>query len=336
MKTFDVITVGNAIIDAYLTLNKDHNHARVDEEKNEICFPKGDKVRVDSTKFLLGGNAANVSVGLARQGFSSAITAEIGDDEFSEKILNTLNKEQVNLSLLKRSHAQSSFAVGINVGDDRTIFVEHVKRAHDFSFTDTNSQWLYLTSIGDEWKEAYRKTLGFIDENHIRLAFNPGTYQLGMLGQEIFPILSRCEILFVNKEEAAKISNFKLSHEGDKENQKVIIDLLQILSDHGVKIVVITDGKHGAYALSEGKIFHTGQFPADIIERTGAGDAFSSGFLGALLAGNDIQEAMKWGSVNAASVIEHIGAQEGLLSKEEIEKKLSERPDFEAEVIKNL
>ncbi len=331
MSSFDLISVGNAIIDAHLVLNKDHNHVRVDEKTHELCFPMGGKVKVDSAQFLLGGNAANVSVGIARQGLSAAITAEIGDDEFSEKIVNTLQGEKVDITLVKRSQAGSSFAVGINVGEDRTLFVEHVKRAHNFTFENMSSKWLYLTSIGDEWKTAYRNTLGFIDSSHAKLAFNPGTYQLSMLGQEIFPILSRCEVLFVNKEEAATISNFKLpvTHE-EKENEKIIIDLLQILTDHGVKVVVITDGKNGAYAMTQQHIYHTGQFPAQIVERTGAGDAFSSGFLGAIIAGKDHKDAMKWGSCNAASVIEHVGAQAGLLHRKEIEKRLSEHPEFEA------
>jgi len=341
MSSFDLITVGNAIIDTYLTLHDAHLPAgrqvpnvRLDEKTKELCFPSGAKIKVDKAEFLLGGNAANVAVGATRLGYVAAIAAEIGDDEFSEKIVNTFKKDHIDLSLLKRSHAGSSFAIGINFQGERTLFVEHVKRVHDFTFENTTSKWMYLTSIGQEWHTAYKNALGFVDSAHVHLAYNPGTYQLEMLGQEVFPILSRCDILFVNKEEAAAITQFKLP-EGDdlKENEKIIVDLLQILSDHGVKTVVITDGKNGAYCHFEKTILHASQFPAEIVERTGAGDAFATGFLGAVMSGLDHKEAMKWGSVNAASVIEHIGAQEGLLGKEDIQKRLQAHPEFEVQTL---
>ena len=86
---FDVVCVGNAKIDSFLTLRQANNHIRLIEDTNELCIKFGEKISVDSAAILLGGNAANVSVGLSRLGLNVALLAEIGKDEFAQKIINT-------------------------------------------------------------------------------------------------------------------------------------------------------------------------------------------------------------------------------------------------------
>src|SRR3989338_11586108 len=130
---FDVICVGNAKIDSFLTLREANNHLRLLEETNELCIKFGEKIAVDKAEILLGGNAANVSVGTSRLGLNTVIVAEIGKDEFAQKIINTLSKENVNTSnILQTEGRQSSFSTIINYKGVRTIFSEHVKRLHNF------------------------------------------------------------------------------------------------------------------------------------------------------------------------------------------------------------
>ncbi len=302
-----VLCIGDAVVDGFLT---------VDEN---VLIQQGKKIQVDSCQFLLGGNACNVSIGLSRLGIPSSLCAEIGDDDFSQKIINGLTKEKVDLSLLKQTKGEmSSFAIGIQSKNDRTLFVYHVERKHHFDLTNASAEWVYLSSMGKEWKGAYEKVLS-LQNGGIKLVFNPGTPQLSDGLDLIYEVLKKTDVLFVNKEEAAKISNFKFQISNEKE--KNIKELLVSLQKMGVKIVVVTDGENGSSVIDEnGKIYSFGVLSCKVVEKTGAGDAYTSGFLGALIYGKDIEEAMRWGAANAAAVVGKVGAQTGLLKREEISK----------------
>lgn len=339
-KTFDVITVGNATIDAIISVQDTNPHLCINEKSHELCAKYGQKIPVEGYKFCLGGNACNIAVGMSRMGYKSSLCAEIGDDEFAQKIKNGLIKENIDQALLLQTKgAATTFAVAINFKNERTIFVEHVKRKHNFSFDEVLAKWVYLTSIGRDWKNAYQKTLDFVKSNNIKLAFSPGTHQLEEGYEGIANVLEAADILFVNREEAIRISNIKYPAKGEARQRRQISNtneeikkLLETLQKLGPKVVVVTDGKDGSYVLDDsGKFYHLGFFPASVVQKTGAGDAYASGFLSAIMLDKSIVESMRWGAVNAASVIEHIGAQEGLLGKEEIEKKLDEHLEFQVE-----
>ena len=314
MLHFDIACVGNAKIDTFLTLHEANAHLRLLKETNELCIKYGEKIAVEKAEILLGGNAANVAVGISRLGLNPAIIAEIGKDEFAQKIINTLKNEKVDTSnILQTEGQQSSFSTIINYKGERTIFSEHVKRLHDFNFKNISAKWTYLTSLGEEWQDAYNKTVNFVKETQCLLAFNPGTLQIESGIKNIENVLLITNILFVNKEEAEDLLNF--GH-----GQKDIKDLITGLQKFGPKNVVITDGQNGSFVLDdEGNFSNENIVKAEIVEKTGAGDAYSSGFLSAIINGKSIADAMRWGSKNSASVIGKVGAQTGLLYKTDFE-----------------
>lgn len=308
LTNFDVVCVGDAKIDTFLSFSKANTHIRLAPETNELCIKHGEKISVDKAQHLLGGDAANVSVGLARQGLKSTLVAELGDDLFSQKIIDGLNKEKVDTSCLQKTSGQeASFSVIISFQGERTIFSEHVTRIHNFNFENIATKWVYLTSLGNEWKDAYSKTLEFVQNSNRHLAFNPGTLQINGDFKDIEKQLSHTDILFLNKDEAMIILNTK----NEISNIK---DLLNGLKKLGPKIVIITDGGNGSYAMDgNGNYFEHGIIQTQVVEKTGAGDAYSSGFLSAILHNKSVQEAMELGARNSASAIGHVGAQTGLL-----------------------
>lgn len=310
MSQFDVICVGSAKIDNFLTLHEANSHLRLIKETNELCIKFGEKITVDKVEVLLGGNAANVSVGTSRLGLNTAIIAEIGKDEFAQKIINTLSKENVDTSKLHQAEGQqSSFSTIINYKGERTIFSEHVKRKHDFSFENISTKWIYLTSLGDEWRPAYQKTVDFVKNTKSNLAFNPGTLQIKGGKDNLEHVLLATNLLFINREEGEELLDYP---HGQKNIEEIIINLQKL----GPKIVVITDGKNGSFAIDErGSILKEDIIQAEVVEKTGAGDAYSSGFLSALVNNKSTADAMKWGTRNSTSVIGKIGATAGLLSK---------------------
>lgn len=313
---FDIITIGDCSLDAFLEIHEASLHAKLHREEGELSFKFGDKIPVESFHFLVGGNAANTAVSFSRLGLQAAIITTIGADELSEKIVKTLKKEGVETGFIQKEPGTSSnFSVSINFQGERTLFTYHLKRKNK-PLEIPEVSWIYLTSLGEYWQEAYEKTCQFVKEKKIKLAFAPGSHQLEGDPRLLKEVLSLTTILFVNKEEAIKISD-----RGNEDIKK----LLAILQKLGAKIVSITDGVNGSWTiLEDGKILNLGIFPCNIVEKTGAGDAYAGGFLAAFIYGLPISTAMAWGAINAASVIEKVGAQTGLLTREEIEKKLKE------------
>ncbi|MBI5045285.1 MAG: carbohydrate kinase family protein [Candidatus Levybacteria bacterium] len=310
---YDVVTIGNVLIDAFLHLSDHANLVRADSHTNELRIGLGQKIPLDGYDLQMGGNAANVAVGLRRTGYKSALMAEVGEDELSSKILHDLEKEKVEMELLHKGKGTTSLSVGLQYKNERILFTHHQQREHNFDFSSFQTRLIYLTSLGHSWLPTYKKAAEYVQKHHTLLAFNPGSIQL-LDGAEsfsfLFPLLT---VLFVNKEEAEKIVGEKLPTQ----------DLLTALQKKGSMTVCLTDGEKGAYAIdSQGQAYYQEKIACPVIEKTGAGDAFASGFLAAMLSKHSIKDAMLFGAHNAASVIGHMGAQKGLLEKEDLERKL--------------
>lgn len=316
MSSFDALCIGSAKIDIFLSILEGNPYVLLNKDAKKLCVSYGQKIPVDECSLQLGGNACNVSIGLAKLKIKTAIMAELGKDEFSQKIINGLQSENVNTDfLLQNPNNPSSFSVILSFQKERTIFSKHIEREHNFSFDGISTKWIYLTSLGQKWEKVYQLAETFAKSKGAKLAFNPGTLQLHEGYQKIKNILALSDILFVNKEEAVQILNIK----NEISN---IHSLLSGLQKLGPKIAVITDGENGSFAVNEkGEFFTQEVVPTLIVEKTGAGDAYASGFLAAMLSNLPIQTAMRWGTLNASATMTILGAQNGLLSREEMEGK---------------
>lgn len=309
---WDLVTVGGVTVDLFLLIDPTNPHFVFNSSLNELTLKLGDKIVLDKAKFTVGGNASNVAVGIRRLGFKSSIFAEIGDDEFAHRILSTLKSEKVDTKKLKKGKDQTSFSIVLNYLSDRTIFTEKPIREHNFSFNNLKTEWIYLTSLGEKWEETYKKVANLVKKQKIKLAFNPGPAQIDSGLNSFSYILPLTEVLILNKDEATQITNSK---------SQIPEDLLFELKKLGPKIVVITDGENGSFAIDDkGNFFEQPAIKVRAVSPTGAGDAYSSGLMGALMLGKNLKEAMEWGTKNAASVVKLIGAQTGLLTREQIKE----------------
>ena len=320
-KVVDVICVGNATIDVFVLL-KNLTNFNYDRFTNNISFPLGEKIPLDEHVLSLGGNACNVSVGLSRLGMHTSLAAEIGRDEFSQKIINTLAKEHVDQTLLRKDQREEPyFNIVLAYEGDRTILEEKNPNQVNLEIGELNPRFFYLTSFNGDWKRVYGD---IFDSNKKSLfALNPGSRQLRKDFEDILKILPKIEILFVNLTEAQKLV-------GDTSPD--IKALMRKLKALGVKTAAVTDGINGSYAIdSAGEIFQIGVVSKEKpVERTGAGDSYATGFLYGVLNGHSVKEAMRYGALNADSVIKKVGAQEGLLNRGEIEQKSKENQGLTA------
>lgn len=308
----DVLTVGNALIDLLVTVSDDNPYCRFDKASHELCVKAGEKILADHVGFVLGGGACRVAIALTRLGFSTAVFAEIGNDELETRIKKSLIEEDVDISHLVSVEKMTSFTVGLNFQKERTLFTHHVESPHKFDFSSEKASWVYLASLGKPWQEAYQQVVQYKKATGAKIACNPGPSQFVMGRETYLPTLAQADVLFLNKQEAQIVI--------DKKTEDVK-ELLVKTKAIGCCIVVITDGRNGSYAIDEdGKCFSIGIFEeAKIVERTGAGDAYAAGFLAALMQEKPTQEAMQWGTLNSAAVVQEFGGISGLLRKEQLE-----------------
>lgn len=313
----DLLSIGDATIDTFFTPLESETVCKLDTKECLISFSYGNKIPVKNLDFSIGGNAGNNAVGTKRLGINSAIVLTLGDDNVGDMIVDRLGKEGVDLTyVIQQPGTTSNYSTVINYSGERTIFVYHAPRSYEFPVQLPVPPWVYLTSMGESFRPFYNHMIDWLTKNPgIKVAFNPGTWQLREMNNEVGLIMKMSHIIYVNREEAEKITNFADSHGKDRE-------LLVALQKLGPKICVVTDGSEGAIAYDSvnGKFMKVGILPVDAYERTGAGDAFGSGCVSALVHGKGLDEALLWGTVNSASVIGYTGSQKGLLKIDEIEQ----------------
>ncbi len=315
---FQLITIGDATWDVFLTPSEAETFCEVLTEKSMIAFKYGDKIPVRSVDYSVGGNGANNAVGTKRLGINVAPILTLGDDPISNQIVETFIKERISTSFISRQkETGSNYSTAIVVGGERTLFTFNQEKNYFFPQDFPETSWIYLTSLGDNFQETYEKTVELVKAKpDIKLAFNPGSRQVRAGVESLKNVLSVCFVVYVNRDEAETITGVKDTKNHEK-------DLLNALGALGPKLCIVTDGANGAYVLFEGKFYHSGVLPIDAYERTGAGDSFGAGCIAALIKGLDIREALVWGTVNSASVIGYPGAQRGLLKETEMEEWLA-------------
>ncbi len=305
---YDLITIGDATIDTFLFIDDAQVNCSLQKERCLLCVNYADKLPVHKMHRTVAGNAANNAIGSARLRLKTALVTTLGDDGSGEWIYEKLKREKVNTRyVVLNKKLQTNASTVLSFKGERTIFVYHAPRQYSLSARLPAARAVYYTSVGEHHGAYNKQIAAYAQRNGSLLAFNPGTYQLRAGLRTLAPILAATGILFVNKEEAARIVGVR----------DTLREYLMSLHKHGPRVVVITDGQNGAYALEgvTGKIYFSDIPKTKIVERTGAGDAFATGFIAARLCKKTIPEAMCWGTMNASSVIMYVGPQHGLLTR---------------------
>ena len=237
----------------------------------------------------------------------------MGDDNIGNLIVDKLKKENVDVTyVIQQVGTSSNYSTIINYTGERTILTYHAPRSYEFPVQLPVTPWIYLTSMGESFRPFYNHFVEWLRKNSsIKLAFNPGTWQLKSGLEAMKDVLSLTYVIYINREEAEKLSGFTQSEGKER-------DLLTAVSKLGPKVVIITNGGGGSYVFDGQRFIRAGILPVDAYERTGAGDAFGSGSLAAIIKGKSLEEALLWGTVNSASVIGYVGPQKGLVKESDM------------------
>ncbi len=308
---FDIITIGDATLDTFLILDEQHAGCSVQRKRKLLCLRYADKISITNSAQSVGGNAANVAVGTRKLGLKSAIVTELGDDINGHEIYEELSRAQVNTALVKlHPKLDTRYSIVLNFESERTILSHHPKRSYTLPELP-ETQWVYYTSQGKGFEKVQKRLMTQLKKkDHVQLALNPGSYQFKHGLPTIKKLLPRTDLLIVNKDEAQELVSKKIS----------IKQCIRALHNTGVKTVAITDGTHGSYASDGEQLLFMPAYPIQAVAKTGAGDAYTSGFLAAHSSGKKLSTAMQWGTANAGGVIQEFGAQRGLLNRNQIGK----------------
>ena len=316
----DFLAIGDIVTDAFIKLSEAEVKDCVDHERQELCISFGDKVPYDFVKVVKGvGNSANAAVSAARLGLKSGLVANVGADQYGKECIETMQADHVNTMYMKTHEGKTSnYHYVLWYGVERTILVKHEHYEYQWPTLESNPKWLYLSSLGDNTEEYHKQIAEYVKNNPVvKLAFQPGTFQMKMGIEALKDIYARTEIFYCNIEEAKRILK---TEESDVKN------LMKMLAALGPKHVVVTDGIKGAYAFDGTDNWFMPIYPHTPFERTGAGDAFESTVTAALALGKPLSEALTWGPINSMSVVQKIGAQEGLLPRAQLEEFLKNAP----------
>ncbi len=322
-RKYDLVCVGDTVMDAFIQLHEASVHCGLNHEQCQLCMSFADKIPYESLVVVPAvGNASNVAVGASRLGLNVAMLTAIGKDHYGQEILNTYKKEGVNAEFVRvNSDKPTNYHFVLTFQAERTILIKHEDYKYaDPGGLDKKTDWLYFSSIGEHTLPFHKKVGDYLKKHpDVRMGFNPGTFQLRFGAQKLKEIYKHTHALFVNREEAEHIL-------GTKKND--IVPLFNGLHKLGPKIIVITDGPDGAYASDGANRYFMPPYPdpKPPVSRTGAGDAFSTGFLCALIYGLPVHDALRWAPIESMNVVQFFGAQTGLLSKSGLQQLLKKAP----------
>lgn len=318
---FDIITIGTATRDVFLTSKffkvlKDPVHLKQAGFKTDEaqCFALGSKIEIDKPFLASGGGAANAAVTFSHFGFKTAALIRIGNDSFGESIISDLKKEKIIPLVVKDKKLNTAYStVLLSSGGERTILVYRGAAGTfykpEIPFPKLKAKWAYI-SPGEINVFLMEQIITYLKKSKTKIAMNPSKYYLNLGLKKLRKILSLIDAVIVNREEASYLTGRNYNDEKG---------IFKKFDELAPGVAVMTDGKDGAF-VSDGKfIYQAGIFKEKkLIDRTGAGDAFGSAFIAGLMMKNDIKYALRLASANAASVVEHLGAQAGILRKQDI------------------
>lgn len=309
---YDVITVGAATRDLFLK-SRDFSVAEAGQylAGRAECLPLGAKIVVRHIEFVTGGGATNAAVSFTRKGLSAAAISKIGRDAGGRQIIEDMAHEGVVTRFVQETASVgTAYAIAlIAVNGERSELVyrgasDHIDPA-SIPWPECLAKWFYMSSVGGNL-ELVRMVVENAHHQRAKVAWNPGSLELHQGLAKLKSILKHVEILILNQEEAAELTSLPF-----EDTTNIFMTLRALVSG----MVLMTRGPEGALVAVGKHLYNCGIFPErTVADRTGAGDAFGSGFVAGIIIDGSVEEGLRIASANATAKIEHIGAKAGLLT----------------------
>lgn len=298
----DVVTFGSGVVDVFIDTD-------VSEKGNLICYESGSKILIKNLKQDIGGGGTNCAVAFSRLGLRTGWIGKIGNDTNGKEILKLIKKEKIKFLGKINKKGKSGYSVILDSKqNNRTILtfkgVNDSISLKDVKPKKIKTKWLYYTSLLGESFKTQEKLARLLVNKGTNLVFNPSSYLIKR--RDLSELLKLSKVIILNKQEAEMML---------RKNKVKSKDLLKGLSSLGPEIVVITDKNNltKAYDSREGKKYSIKPHNIKVVERTGAGDAFGSGFVAGLVTGKSIDQCLELGLKESESVIRYFGSKNKLI-----------------------
>lgn len=319
-----ILCVGDIISGSFITLSKEDVEVTTDDRGyKRLSLELGAKLRYEHLDVVRAVECApNAAVSMARLGLDVSLMSWLGDDVTGQEATRYLREQGVHTDDLVVEHGvESNYHFYLRYGADRTKLQKFENYSYQWREPSQKPNWLYLGVLGENTWPLHEAILAYLTANpDIKLAFQPGMYHLIWGTEKLAPFYQRAEIVVLNREEAAKVTGLE---RGD------IPGLIRGMHELGIATAVITDGPDGAYASDGQRTLFMPIYPdiKEPLDRTGAGDAFASTLTAALARGESLDEALRKAPVNSMNVSQYLGAQQGLLTEQELQDYLSRAPE---------
>ena len=287
---YDIVTLGSALADIFIETGRH-------ESKKLLAYHVGYKYSVENLDYHTGGAGTNTAVAFSKLGLRTGAMVKVGHDWFGDLILKELKKNKVKFLGSVGSERTGISIILDSIERDRTILNYKGPSNLLKNVKVPKTKWFYFSAAQ---KDSFKLQKKIARTTNAKIAYNVSYYLAKRGASYLKDILSNTHVLVLNKEEART-----LVKKGD---------LLSGLRRLGPKIVCVTDGKNGIIA-SDGKHKYSAKpHNVKVVETTGAGDAFASGFVAGFVKGKSIETAIHIGLANSESAITKKGAKNGLLS----------------------
>lgn len=308
---YDIITIGSATRDVFFKLPHSETRPHSDSPTGiEQCFPLGSKLGIKNAVFTTGGGGTNTAVTFARQGLKTACISAIGNDLNGKEIIAELEQENVKpIFQIDQDGITAYSVILVHENGERTILSYKGEGQHfevqQIAWNDLEAQWLYLDSLGGHY-DLLEQALRWAKEHNVKVATNPGGKELAHGLKKLEPLLEYTSVVILNQEEASQLLEMPINREEE---------IFRCMDELVPGIFIITKG-HNGVIVSDGKNRYVAGVPdSPIVERTGAGDAFSAGFVAEYIRSGNIEKAIQFATANASSVVTKVGAKAGILKK---------------------
>lgn len=304
-----ILSIGAAVQDVFMSHSEELKPV-ADKTADELFLKieLGSKNDVNNINFSTGGGATNAAVTFARQGLEAQFMGTIGHDPAGNTVLEDLDKEGIDTSRISYSdkhHTGYSVVLLASTGERSFLTYRGASTHYDiknFDLSDANADWIYISSMAGDM-DILDKIFTHAKQHGMKIFFNPGKDELKQ-SDKLKGLLEDVDILSVNLDEAQQIVH------------GVTLEELTRKLLNFVSVVIVSDGPNGVMA-SDGKtIVRAGMYEdVKVVDRTGAGDAFGSGFLSQWSQGRSLKDSIVFASANSTSVVTKIGAKAGILHK---------------------
>lgn len=346
---YDVVTIGSATMDVFVECDEANivSVSTKDKKSEFMSYPYGAKMEVSGFTSNVGGGGVNTALNFANLGFKTSAICKMGDDIYSQGVFEALKKSTLDLSniIVDKTVSTGFSIVLMSFQGDRTVLAQRGANATlknpEINFDAIEkSKCLYIAPLSGESNKVLGSIVEFANKKGVKVCFNASTTSLKKGFDYIKKIIDMAQVVIMNKEEASMCTGIEVRPDNKEEKfseeliHTDIKKMLEMLKVGEKQIVVITDGKHGAYAYDGKNFYQCPNFPSKVVSTLGAGDAFASTFCASLYKINaNVGKSLMYAATNSASVVSKFGASEGFLNFEEIETKLAENPDFSFNIL---